>query len=311
MSIYERGRFHNLEPGGGPSGLLEVLKWKWNSKKVPWPTIGNKLQPQLPESVGEKECFVTFINHATFLLQFAGLNILIDPVFSERLGPIPQIGVKRVRPPGITLEQLPKIDLVVISHNHYDHMDLPSVQKVWEKDHPTFIVPLNNGKFLRKMGVKGVVELDWWESYGPATLTPSHHWSSRTLFDRCKSLWGGFLFQEKGWKVLFGGDGGYGEHFKKIYDKFGPLDLSLLSIGSYAPRWFMKEHHMCPEEALQTHLDLKSKQSVGYHFGTFQLADEPYDEPKERLQSALQEQGLSLETFIVPEQGQTLRFVRA
>jgi len=305
MSISERGRFQNLEHSGGPNGLLEVLKWKWSSKKVPWQPVENTHQPQLPLEIKEKECAATFINHASFLLQFQSLNILIDPVFSETLGPFSKLGIKRVRSPGLTFEQLPKIDLVVISHNHYDHMDLPSIEKVWERDRPTFIVPLNNGKFLRKVGVKGIVELDWWESYGPVTLTPSHHWSSRTLFDRCKSLWGGFLFQEKGWKVLFAGDGGYAGDFKKIYEKFGPLDLSLISIGSYAPRWFMKEHHMCPEEALQAHLDLHSKKSIAYHFGTFQLADEPYHEPQERLKAALQEHGLPPDTFLVPEHGQT------
>ena len=310
MSIYEKGRFHNLEPGGGPGGFLDVLKWKLSSKKVKWTQKQNNVAPKLAKVVQENECYITFINHATFLLQFADQNILIDPVFSEKIGPIAQLGIKRVRPVGMSIEQLPKIDLVVISHNHYDHMDLPSIQKIWEKDRPTFIVPLNNSKFLRRVGVKGIVELNWWESYRGVTLTPSHHWSSRSLFDKCKSLWGGFSFKNKGWNVLYGGDGGYGDHFKKIYDRLGPIDIAMLSIGSYAPRWFMKEHHMCPEEALQVHLDLHANRSVAYHFGTFQLADEPYDEPAERLQMALQQQGLSPETFVIPEQGQTLYFTK-
>ena len=315
-SHLHNGRYTNLDSiDSTPKGLLSVLKWKATSRVKPWPKqVQNTVKPQLPSFIASDEVYATFVNHATMLLQLEKFNILTDPIFSKVAGPYSLFGPKRVRPPGIPYEDLPKIDVVLISHNHYDHLDIPTIQALWRTDHPLFVVPLGNGELIRSLGIHKVVELDWGQEHPLSAdlsifLTPARHWSRRGLFDTCKALWGGFLLRSPHLQIFFAGDTGYSNHFQKIKECYGPIDLSLLPIGAYEPRWFMKDVHMNPDDAVKAHLDLASSLSVGIHFGTFCLTDEGINDPVIHLKKSLQDQKLSPEVFIAPEHGQTIQYV--
>ncbi|NCN41266.1 MBL fold metallo-hydrolase [bacterium] len=307
---FDGSKFFN--PGApSPKSFLDVLKWQWTSEKKPWPDRV-ELEPQPPPtSPNSGQASTTYINHATHLVQISGINFLTDPIFSNRASPFSWLGPKRVHPPAIELNDLPEIHFVVISHNHYDHMDVDSIRQLSERNNPVFIVPLGNEKLIRAMGAKQVIELDWWQSHNIeksnvlVTLTPAHHWSARGLFDRNEALWGGYVIDSKSLKIFFAGDTGYSKIFSEIKDRLGPFDLSIIPIGAYEPRWFMKEHHVNPEEAVQIHIDLGSKISIGTHFGTFQLTDEGRDEPEQHLKEALLKRSLPLSIFKVPKPGES------
>lgn len=316
MSDHFNGKhFSNLYPSKEP-GFLDVLRWKLGYPATKWPAhIPNTQIPALPSVIAENEVFVTFINHASLLIQIAGLNIITDPIFSLRASPFSWVGPKRARDPGLALDDLPKIDLVLISHNHYDHMDLPSLKQLAVKHNPQFIVPLNNAHYLKSKGITKIIELDWWQQFPindhqSITFVPMHHWSKRTLFDNNEALWGGYFIKDFSMKILFAGDTGFGngKHFEAIREKCGKIDLGLLPIGSYEPRWFMQYHHLNPEDAVKVHLLLGCKQSIGMHFGTFQLTNEAHDAPALELSMALQKEGLTEKDFITPSNGQTLHF---
>ena len=294
MSDHYNGKVFKNPNGLGPHGFFEVLKWKMSFSGEKWPSKFELKYPEYtPPLKVEKDLSITFINHVTFLIQTEGLNILTDPVYSDRTSPVGFAGPVAIHKPGIDFDKLPPIDLVVISHNHYDHMDRETIKRLEQKFSPQFIVPLNNGELIKTFGAKKIKELDWWESSIfldklKVTLTPAQHWSSRTPFDRNKSLWGGFFLETPRDKIFFAGDTGYSDHFKEIAKKLGAPSLALLPIGAYAPRWFMKTMHMNPEDAVLAHLDLESKNSIGMHFGTFQLTDEAYDTPEKDLSMALE-----------------------
>lgn len=298
------------------SGLKNILKWYFQDKKHPWPNfIANNVTPNLPSNIVENEIYISFINHATLLVQFKSLTILTDPVFSKRVSPLNWLGPKRIREPGIALNQLPKIDVITISHNHYDHMDLSALKKLHHLHQPLFIVPLGNAKFLQSIGIKNIVELDWWQSHTVTsgyniTLVPAQHWSARGFHDRNKSLWGGYVYTYHTMNVYFAGDTGYNGHFQQIYERFGAMDVSLLPIGAYEPRWFMKEQHINPEEAVLAHIDLHSKLSIGMHFGTFALANEGVEHPIRDLKISLENHQLTKNEFIVLEQGETRKYTK-
>ncbi len=308
---YDGERF--FQPGvSGVRSFKDLLKWQFSGNKKKWPKFReNSATPQLMTAADPNCTGITFINHATFLIQSNGLNILTDPVFSDRTSPLQWLGPKRVRAPGLQLDQLPRIDLVLISHNHYDHLDEQSVRALQKKFSPQFIISLGDANLLKKFGVEKVIELDWWQSYTVpnsdlvVTFTPAQHWSSRTPFDRNKSLWGGFVLKRKISAIYFAGDSGYGNCFKETADRLGPFDLCLIPIGAYEPRWFMKEQHMNPEEAVQAHLDLKSKLSIACHFGTFQLTDEGIDDPVNDLEIAKKKLGVKADSFASLENGQS------
>jgi L-ascorbate metabolism protein UlaG (beta-lactamase superfamily) len=318
-STFRNGRFEALPEGKG-KGLLDVLKWKWTSRPKPWPKWrdNEKELTALPKSneLTLHQASATWINHSTLLLKVDGLTILTDPVFSDFVGPLRLflgwgLGIKRTTPPAQKLESLPPIDIVLISHNHYDHLDAFSIKTLFSLYNPLFITPLGNASLLKSLGCTRVIELDWWENY-PINpdfnigLTPALHWSQRTLWDTCRALWGGFVIRSKSLKIFFAGDTGYHSHFQKIYEKYGPMDLSLLPIGAYEPRWFLKEVHMDPADAVQAHLDLHSKLSVGIHFGTFRLTDEGIDDPIHELKIALVKAQINPLSFIAPSLGQTI-----
>ncbi len=310
---YDGDRFFNPDLKD-ENTLWDVLKWKFTSDAVEWETnIPNKNYPA-PILGPEQKALVTFINHSTFLIQLPGMSILTDPLFSDRTGPVNWLGPKRARPPGLRLDQLPKIDVVVISHNHYDHIDLESLKAIDGRFHPLFIVPLGDEKLLKEDGIQNVIEVDWGKETQVRdtkfTFTPAQHWSARGIFDRSKSLWGGYWIEQTGFKIFFAGDTGYSKHFKMIKANYGVPDLALLPIGAYEPRWFMQGHHMNPSEAVMAHLDLGSKISIGMHFGTFKLGDEGREQPIQELEIALTKNDIDLDTFIVLDQGDSKGFLK-
>jgi len=304
-------RFSNAHGIKLKNSLRNILKWKFQHKKTPWPAfIADHVEPRLPSEVKADQVAVSFVNHATLLIQFSELNILTDPVFSKRVSPLSWIGPKRVREPGIALEKLPEIHVVSISHNHYDHLDLASIKKLNKRFKPIFVVPLGNAELLNSAGVENIVELDWWQSViirnCTISLTPAQHWSARGLHDRNQTLWGGFVYDFKDLRVFFAGDTGYNSHFKEIFEHFGAMNVSLLPIGAYEPRWFMQDQHMNPEESVQAHLDLHSKTSIGMHFGTFSLTNEGHDVPVQELKESLRRHQLPDQDFQTLRHGETI-----
>ncbi|MFM7784334.1 MAG: MBL fold metallo-hydrolase, partial [Gammaproteobacteria bacterium] len=269
---------------------------------------------------------VTWIGHASVLAQFSGLNVMTDPVFSQRASPVSFTGPMRAQPPGLTLAQLPRIDVVLVSHNHYDHLDEASVQALNAQPGgaPQFVVPLGLKAWFAERGITRVVELDWWDSHrlqGPAgevevVLTPAQHWSGRTLADRLATLWGGFAVFGPDLHFYYSGDTGYSPDFREIRRRFaarqtaGGFDIALIPVGAYEPRWFMREQHVNPEEAVQVHLDVGARRSMGVHWGTFNLTDEALDEPPRALARALQAKGLGPDNFFLLAVGETRRLPR-
>lgn len=312
---FDGERFHNTTPFREKS-LWDVLSWKLTSTAKKWPLVTqNQAQPQIVDNktLSPNEVHVTFVNHATFLIQLKDINILTDPIWSERCSPFQWLGPKRIRPPGMSLDQLPHIDVVLISHNHYDHMDEFTVKELERRFSPQFYVGLGDQKIMTKFGAKKVIELDWWQTSQTQnvilTYTPAQHFSARTATDSFRSLWGGFMITtEQNKNIYFTGDAGYSKHFKDIFNKFKNIHLSFIPIGAYEPRSFMKDAHMNPEEAVQAHLDLNSQISIGKHFGTFPLTDEGVDEPKIDLKKHLKIKNLTSESFLTLEEGESRTF---
>jgi L-ascorbate metabolism protein UlaG (beta-lactamase superfamily) len=307
---FDGEKFHNLETQEMNS-FWDFLKWKLEAK-ASWPEyVTNKDYP-LPVLTPQNRAVATFINHATFLIQLPGLTILTDPVYSARVSPFSFIGPERVREPGVAFESLPAVDVVLISHNHYDHLDLATLKNLDAKFHPLIIAPLGLESFLKKEGLQNVIELDWWQDHLVKdvliTLAPAQHWSSRTPFDKRETLWGSFMIASPQFKTYFAGDTGYASHFKDVRTRLGAPDLALLPIGAYEPRWFMKIHHMDPFEAIEAHLDLGAEKSVGMHFGTFQVTNEGYDRPVQDLKEGLEQKNVSSDDFKILDQGQSLHF---
>jgi L-ascorbate metabolism protein UlaG (beta-lactamase superfamily) len=292
-----------------PTGANGQPFWKVPSMLVTrftrWPSQV-PVEPRKPPIPGAGEVAVTFIGHATFLMQSPDATVLVDPVYARRAGPFPFVGPVRVRAPGVRFEDLPPISTVLQTHNHYDHCDLRALRRLERSFHPKFVTPLGNARLLRSAGATRIVELDWWETDGAVTVTPAQHFSARTPFDRNRALWGGFLIEIGGRRILHAGDSGYGPHFREIGARLAPIDLALLPIGAYEPRWFMKDIHMNPAEAVQAHLDLGATRSIAMHFGTFQLTPEGIDEPIRELAKALRERGVPPERFRVVEVGHSI-----
>jgi N-acyl-phosphatidylethanolamine-hydrolysing phospholipase D len=325
-------RFQNNYLNFEPPGLFEFLKWRWHalidghpkSAQVPTPRVDADLAfiHANSQAGSQMQPTVTWIGHATALVQFAGLSILTDPIFSDRASPLSLVGPKRAHPPGIPLKDLPHIDLVLISHNHYDHLDEASVRALSTQagGSPLFLVPSGVKAWFKEVGILNVIELAWWESHrmqSPSgaveiVFTPVQHWSGRTLTDRMNTLWGGFAVFADNFHFFHVGDTSYSPDFQDIAKRFADrqpdhgFDLVLIPIGAYAPRWFMKDQHVDPVEGVQIHKDLRARQSVAYHWGTFSLSDEALDVPPVALAAARQEHGLSESAFAAISVGQTL-----
>ncbi len=304
------GKFHN--PVASAKSFWSFLKMRMGTSYAEWPewveTPYGKINPI---RVDGQEMHVSHINHSTVLIQVAGKNILTDPIFSDRCSPVSWAGPHRVRSPGVRLEELPPIDLVLISHDHYDHLDLPTIRRIMDRDQPRFIMGLGVGAHFA--ATNNIVELDWWESFRVDSnlevhFVPVQHFSGRTLWDRNATMWGGFVIKAAERRIYFGGDTGYASHFKETRERLGPMDLALLPIGAYAPRDFMSYAHINPEEAVQAHLDLSAATSIGVHYGTFQLTAEDYDAPLRELAKALDKFGIDPSKFLTPEFGSVVKF---
>jgi len=301
---------------GNEPGFLQILKWFWERKSPDTDdsTIAvtvSRETPNLTQVFNPNDSLlqVTWIGHSTFLVQLDGVNFLTDPIFSERSSPIKWIGPKRMTPPAIPIDALPPVDFVLISHNHYDHLDLPTVHALGNNS--KWFVPLGVKIFLESEGITNVEELDWWSQVTIGRLkifcTPNQHFSGRTPFDRNECLWASWAIISPNQRVWFAGDTGYNSfQFKEIGGKFGPFDLALIPIGAYDPEWIMRDHHVNPFEAVGVHTDVRSKFSIGMHWGTFTLTDEPIGEPPRLLKEAVRVAALDSASFVTVPQGRTI-----
>jgi L-ascorbate metabolism protein UlaG (beta-lactamase superfamily) len=305
---FDGKKFKN--PGGIESkGFKDLWKWMRTREKGIWEErAGLPYGPAPARKVEGDSLAVTFVNHSTFLIQTMGLNILTDPVWSERASPVPFAGPKRMRPPGIRFEDLPEIDIVLLTHNHYDHLDIKTMKELWRKYQPTVYCPLGVGKYLQRKGIEDVVEMDWWEDaiFGEQVkilCTPAQHFSGRGMFDRDRTLWSGFALMTERGSIYYSGDTGYGDFFGDIAEAISPIRLSFLPIGAYKPEWFMSPIHTSPADALRIHVEIGSPVSIAMHFGTFPLADDSQGEPEREVRLLMEEMGISGDEFLVLQEG--------
>ena len=301
-------RFVNQE-GEQSRGFWDMMKWSLSRESGTWLDWIDAPYGEPPaQFVSGDSLVVTFINHSTTLIQTQGLNILTDPVWSDIVSPVSWIGPTRRRPPGIKFDDLPPIHLVLISHNHYDHCDLPTLIRIKNAHNPKFIISLGNKPLLEAEGITNVEEMNWWDvsqisQQVRVHSVPARHFSMRGICDRNTTLWCGYVIEASSGPIYFAGDTGFGIHFEQIYKRFGKMRLSMIPIGAYRPRWFMAEVHTSPEEAVKAHLILKSQRSIPIHFGTFKQADDGMTEPIEDLQKAMLELGVSPNVFMLPNHG--------
>jgi N-acyl-phosphatidylethanolamine-hydrolysing phospholipase D len=295
------GGFRNPWPNATPKGFGAVLRW--TAGRAVRRIRGGRVVERMALAVGPSAIIsprqtdgslrATWIGHSTVLLQIGAMNVLTDPIWSERASPVAFAGPRRLVPPAIPLTALPPIDVVLLSHDHYDHLDEATVKQL-ARDHPgaRWVAPLGVGALLTALGVAQVVELDWWQSTAAAdttvTAVPAQHFSGRSLLNRDRTLWAGFSIEADGWRVLYAGDTGYHPEFADIGRRLGPFDLAIMPIGAYAPRWFMKPVHMDADEAVAATVELgngartAAPPMLAVHWGTFRLTDEPMDEPPRR-----------------------------
>lgn len=309
-SNFDGVRFRN--PSQPDKSFIDFLKWRMEAKnnRKTWPEWREieSLPAPVRDYVDAKSFGVTYVNHATVLIQMNGVNIITDPHWSYRASPVTWAGPKRVHDPGIDFDALPPIDVVLISHNHYDHLDIQTIRRLWNRDQPIILVPLGDDQVInRNDQTIRSLPMDWGDTVSVADnalrihFVPVQHWSSRAPFDRNKSLWGGYVIENKknNHKIYFAGDTGYGDgaFFQQARLKFGQFDMAILPIGAYEPRWFMAYSHMNPEEAVKAMLQLGAKKALGIHYGTFQLTDEGIDDPVEDLKRALKQSNIDPKDF--------------
>jgi len=309
--------FRNIYNNEHP-GLIDFVRWRFSRLRNPVSCSHGPAFPRhdtdhaLLENPHGKTT-VTWIGHATLFLSIGGETFITDPHFSERASPFQWAGPRRVVPPGVALDDLPPIDFVLISHDHYDSLDTESITRIARRpggDKTVYLVPLGLKKWFTEQGIDRVFELDWWDEYQRdeyhITAVPLQHWSKRSIFSQNHSLWAGWVIKTDTFRFFFCGDTGYCPHFREIGERLGPFDLSAIPIGAYEPRWFMKNHHVNPDEAVQIHKDVRSRLSIAIHWGTFILTDEPLDEPPRLLSEALAVSGLPPESFITLTHGETI-----
>lgn len=307
----------------------DLIRWQLNAEPGQWTTTPWYERNDTPvgtppaQRVEGDSLVITFINHATVLIQTHGVNILTDPIWSERASPLSFIGPRRARPAGVHMRDLPPIDIVLLSHNHYDHLDIPTLQQlcVRQPNVPKIIVPLGVKALLERHGIPVTAELDWWQQTALTALTgrsydeqlsvhcvPAQHFSGRGLSDMNTTLWCGYVLSSPSGNVYFAGDTGYNTHFRAIRQHFGSFRAALLPIGAYRPEWFMAPVHISPKEAVQAFMDLGSPPSIGIHFGTFNLADDGELEPQEELTRQLHAAHAVPGRFVVPREGAAMSF---
>lgn len=309
---FDGERFRNL-PSVPHNEWRDVAKWvSTRQERGPWGPYRNVPPgPKPVERVTGTQLLVTVVNHTTVLVQVAGLNILTDPIWAERCGPLPGVGPRRVRPPGIRFEDLPRIDVVLLSHNHYDHCDPVALKRLARDHHPRLVVPLGCRSFLERKGIPVATEMDWWDSFALADgvtvhAVPSKHFSGRGGFDRDRSLWAGYVIDTPAGRVYFAGDTGFGGHFAAIGERFPAPRVALLPIGAFRPEWFMSRVHVSPDESMRAHEIVAARTSVATHFGTFRLANDGETEAADRIRALARERGPERPPFVVPEFGHAI-----
>jgi L-ascorbate metabolism protein UlaG (beta-lactamase superfamily) len=307
-----------FDPDGVPSKSLgEVLRWQFGGdrQRAKWPVwVPSAHADTPPARVSGDGVRLSFVGHASWLIQTAELNILVDPVWSMRASPVPWAGPKRRNDPGIAFDALPEIDVVLVSHGHYDHLDITTLSKLTARFAPRVITPLGNDVIMRKANSAIKAEaFDWQDRVDlgggvAVTLVPTRHWSARSLFDRNKALWASFVLETPAGKLYIVCDSGYGDgkHFRRVGEAYGPLRLAILPIGAYEPRWFMKDQHMNPSDAVKALADCGAQAALAHHHGTFQLTDEAIDAPAIALGEALAEAKIPRERFAVLKPGQVV-----
>ena len=326
------GGFQNNHLGSDAKGVSDLLRWRWQALRKDLPPPPAQATPVVrPDldflhanaSAGvAMQPALTWVGHSTVLAQLGGLNLITDPMFSERASPVSWAGPRRAQPPGVVLTELPRIDVVLLSHNHYDHCDVPSLRHLNAQPGgpPLFLVPLGLKAWMADIGITRVVELDWWQSHHVGAtefvFTPAQHWSGRGPLDRLATLWGGYAVFAPDQHLYFAGDTGYSPDFVDIATRFAGrqgdagFDIALIPVGAYEPRWFMAEQHVNPQEAVRIHQDLRARASMGIHWGSFALTDEPLDQPPRDLADARRVAGLADEAFFVLAIGQTRKLPR-
>jgi len=306
-AAFDGSRFHQPEPLA--TGLADWLR-REGVPRGPWrPFTDTPPGPPPPSCVDGGRLRVTFVNHSTVLLQMDGWNVLTDPTWSERAAPV--VGARRRRPPGLRFEDLPPIDVVLISHDHHDHLDLPTLARLQDAWHPAVYTGLGNAAFLARYGIRAARELDWWQSAGlgpgvVVTAVPARHMSGRSLFGRDRTLWCGFVLSGPSGSVYFAGDTGWGSLFAPIGEAFPNLRLALLPIGGFRPAWYMREQHMGPEDAVAAHRVLGAATSVPIHFGTFPNAADGETEPAATLRDVLARSPDVAPHFVILDNGESL-----
>ncbi|MGH8460687.1 MAG: MBL fold metallo-hydrolase [Stenotrophobium sp.] len=308
------GRYRNRYSSAAHGPSMDLLKFFWEMRrnarhKADLPQV----QPDMAWLAANRSVdAITWIGHSSFLVQWAGLNILTDPHLTARASPLRYAGPKRQQPAALDFADLPRIDVVVVSHNHYDHLDRDTVKRLARDHAPQFFVPLGLKAWFEREGIDKVTELDWWQDMQwnalRVTAVPVQHFSGRTASDRNATLWCGFVLELAGRRLFFAGDTGYSKDFADIGERFAPIDLALIPIGAYEPRGFMRPVHVDPDESVKIHQDIGSRQSVAMHWGTFRLTLEAMDDPPKRLAAALAREGIAQEKFWVLKHGETRKF---
>ncbi|MDE2378034.1 MBL fold metallo-hydrolase [Bradyrhizobium sp.] len=307
-----------FDPDGvSPKSLSDLLRWQFGGRRnrMVWPAwVPSPHADVPPREVDGGKVRLSFVGHASWLIQANGLNILVDPVWSMRVSPVSWAGPKRRNHPGIAFEDLPRIDVVLVSHGHYDHLDLATLSRLAKNFDPRVVTPLGNDLTMREADAAIRAEaFDWHDRVelgaGIAVhLVPTRHWTARSLFDRNQALWASFVLETPAGKIYVVCDSGYGEgrHFRRVGEAHGPLRLAILPIGAYEPRWFMRDQHMNPDDAVKALLDCGAEAALGHHHGTFQLTDEAIDAPAEALVEALDAASIPRERFVAVKPGQVV-----
>lgn len=306
--------FINNDSTASKKTFSEFIQWRMTKEKSP-PRVQIEQSDDWRNLESSSTNYAVWIGHASFLINNGDLTIMTDPIFSERASPVAWAGPKRMIPPSIPLADLPPIDVVVISHNHYDHLDLPSLKALQQANPEVVIlVPQGDKALLEGQGLQNVHQFRWWQNIRlgktELTFTPVQHWSSRGITDRNSSLWGGWFIKSPSLSLYHAGDTGYSKDFVKTRETLGVPDVAFIPIGAYEPRWFMRTQHVNPAEAVQVALDLKAPRSFGMHWGTFILTDEPVKSPPEELKKALDDRGKASDFFTAPKPGEILSLTR-